>query len=103
MREITLNPEFSMAWDIAITLNASDLRQSNEIPRYGPEYLYELNQKRAPMKVENGPTNDDLKVKPWHKAFGTEYHLIVEYTPMASDLEMVPRDGILSPANRDEI
>jgi hypothetical protein len=63
------------------------LGQSNKNPRYG----LELDHKDNPSNKRDNLSNkeDDLKEKPRHKAFGTEYHLIVEYTPTASKLRMV--------------
>jgi hypothetical protein len=84
-----MNPGISVTWESNITLKCKWLEIGNNIPRYGPEYLYELDQKRAPsMKVKNGPTKDDLKKKnPGTIHSARSHHLIVDYTSTEIDLE----------------
>jgi hypothetical protein len=94
-RNILESRNFGGLGESNIILNASDLRQSNIIPRYGPEYLYELDQKRVSMKMKNGSTKDILKEKSWHKTFGTERYLIVDSTPTAS-IEWCPEMEFLA-------
>ncbi len=44
--------------------------------------------------MKNGPTKNDLKKKNPGTKHSARYHLIVNYTSTASDLEMMPRDEI---------